>query len=61
MYEMSLEKRINAFIELGTFLKQFKNKVINDSVKNLNEKFYDDFEYAKFVFFPLPDHFRIKA
>ncbi|TXB66923.1 acyl-CoA reductase [Vicingus serpentipes] len=42
---MSLEKRINAFIELGTFLKQFKNKVINDSVQNLNEKFYDDFDY----------------
>lgn len=44
MYEMSLEKRINAFIELGTFLKQFKNSEVEESLTSLNEKHYDDFE-----------------
>jgi hypothetical protein len=45
MYEMSLEKRIKAIIELGTFLKQFKNKEVSNTVEVINAKFYDDFEY----------------
>ncbi len=45
MYEMSLDKRINAFIVLGTFLKQFKNKEENVSIETLNNKYYEDFEF----------------
>tara|TARA_R110001592_G_scaffold72804_4_gene222483 strand:+ start:1579 stop:2643 length:1065 start_codon:yes stop_codon:yes gene_type:complete len=45
MYEMSLEKRIKAFIELGTFLKQFKNGKVEESLTSFNKKYYDDFEF----------------
>jgi hypothetical protein len=41
---MNLEKRINAFVKLGKFLKQFKSKVQDASVSDLNELFYADFE-----------------
>lgn len=43
MYEMRLEKRIKAFIELGTFLKQFKSNEINSNLKDLNKSFYEEF------------------
>jgi len=42
---MSLEKRINAFVELGSFLDQFKSQTKIDQHKILNEKFYEEFEY----------------
>ncbi len=41
---MNLEKRINAFVKLGLFLKQFKNELKNTDVDDLNAQFYDDFE-----------------
>ncbi|MDF1673011.1 MAG: acyl-CoA reductase [Vicingaceae bacterium] len=41
---MNLEKRINAFVKLGLFLKQFKNGQQNDSLQDLNERFYADFD-----------------
>ena len=42
---MILEKRINAFAELGVFLSQFQEteNIKNDNIKALNEKFYDKF------------------
>ncbi|MCB9360252.1 MAG: acyl-CoA reductase [Flavobacteriales bacterium] len=42
---MSLEKRIKAFIELASFLKQFKNGAVNRSLTSLNKKYYNDFEF----------------
>mgnify|MGYP005990189625 CR=1 FL=1 len=42
---MSLDKRINAFVELGSFLKQFKSQTTNNLHESLNEQFYDDFEF----------------
>ena len=42
---MSLEKRIKAFVQLGLFLKQFKNGQKNEAIAPINDKFYDDFEY----------------
>ena len=40
---MSLEKRINAFVQLGLFLKQFNEGDKDDSLSVINNKFYDDF------------------
>jgi len=40
---MSLEKRINAFVQLGLFLKQFKNENKAESLKGINDRFYDEF------------------
>jgi len=45
---MSLEKRIKAFVQLGLFLKQFKNGQKNEAIASINGKFYDDFEYIIF-------------
>jgi hypothetical protein len=45
MYEMSLEKRIKAFTELASFLKQFKNGEVDKSLISFNKKYYDDFEF----------------
>ncbi len=42
---MSLEKRIKDFVQVGLFLKQFKNGERNADIASLNERFYDDFEY----------------
>jgi len=41
---MSLEKRINAFVQLGLFLKQFNSVIKVESIVDINELFYDDFE-----------------
>ncbi len=41
---MSLEKRINAFVQLGLFLKQFENNKQEASLANVNSQFYADFE-----------------
>lgn len=41
---MNLEKRINAFVKLGLFLKQFKNDNKNDSLNKINQLFYEDFQ-----------------
>jgi hypothetical protein len=41
---MSLKKRINAFVQLGLFLKQFENSVMEDSISNINSVFYDEFD-----------------
>ena len=41
---MNLENRINAFVKLGLFLKQFKNADQNDESQDLNELFYADFD-----------------
>ncbi len=41
---MSLEKRINAFVQLGLFLKQFGDISKNDSLSQINGKFYDEFD-----------------
>ena len=41
---MSLENRINAFIELGNFLTQFKSEKKKQSLNLLNDKYYNDFE-----------------
>lgn len=40
---MTLNDRIEAFIILGKFLKQFQEKEQNSSLKNINDKFYDRF------------------
>lgn len=40
---MTIDKRIQAFVKLGTFLKQFSAKGIKDE-NELNAVFYDDFE-----------------
>lgn len=42
---MSLEKRIKGFVQLGLFLKQFKNEVKDPDVQSINDQFYDEFEY----------------
>lgn len=43
---MILEKRINAFAELGDFLSQFheSENQYNNKLKRLNDKFYDNFK-----------------
>lgn len=41
---MSLEKRINAFVQLGLFLKQFENSVQNRAIQHINTLFYNEFE-----------------
>jgi hypothetical protein len=41
---MNLEKRINGFVKLGLFLKQFKNGDKNDSLQELNNQFYTDLD-----------------
>ena len=41
---MSLEKRINAFVQLGLFLKQFKNGEKDETFSIINNKFYADFD-----------------
>lgn len=41
---MSLEKRINAFVQLGLFLNQFGTDTKEASLKVYNDKFYDDFD-----------------
>ena len=42
---MTLEKRINAFVLLGQFLKQFPENIKDEKLSVLNESFYADFEY----------------
>jgi len=42
---MSLEKRINAFVELGSFLTQFGSNLKNNQLTKINEQFYESFEY----------------
>ncbi|MGB0883067.1 MAG: acyl-CoA reductase [Vicingaceae bacterium] len=42
---MSLEKRIKDFVQVGLFLKQFKNGEKNADLASVNERFYEDFEY----------------
>lgn len=41
---MSLEKKINAFEELGFFLTQYSSNQKQENLTNLNQKFYSDFE-----------------
>jgi len=41
--KMSLEKRINTFVQLGQFLKQFKSGEKDQDISALNNLFYDDF------------------
>jgi hypothetical protein len=41
---MNLEKRINAFVQLGLFLKQFQNNKIDLKLSFINTQFYDVFE-----------------
>lgn len=41
---MTLDKRINAFVELGSFLTQFGSKQQSESLKKLNQHFFNDFE-----------------
>ena len=40
---MNLEKRINAFVKLGLFLKQFKLEETNKDIDELNVVYYDEF------------------
>ena len=40
---MSLEKRINGFVQLGLFLKQFETNEKEPSLTIINDKFCDDF------------------
>ncbi|MGE0562342.1 MAG: acyl-CoA reductase [Flavobacteriales bacterium] len=40
---MSLDKRINAFVELGSFLTQYSSKHQHEALENLNQLFYNDF------------------
>jgi hypothetical protein len=35
---MSLEKRINAFVELGSFLTQFGSNLRNQQLEKINER-----------------------
>ena len=43
---MELEKRINAFVELGKFLTQFKQiNIVKDSSVKHNDLFFDDFKH----------------
>lgn len=39
---MTLDKRINAFVELATFLQQFVDEKENEKLEALNAKFYHD-------------------
>lgn len=41
---MSLDKKINAFVELGSFLAQYGSNYKNEKLTHLNRKFYNDFE-----------------
>ena len=41
---MSLDKKINAFVELGSFLIQYVLHHKNEKLTHLNRKFYSDFE-----------------
>jgi hypothetical protein len=41
---MTLDKRINAFVLLGKFLKQFPENSKNESLDTINKVFYKDFE-----------------
>jgi len=41
---MTLKKRINAFVQLGLFLKQFEHAVKDDSIGKINSLFYHEFE-----------------
>ena len=41
---MSLEKRINGFVKLGLFLKQFKTNNKDESLNKINDQFYHEFE-----------------
>lgn len=41
---MTLEKRINAFVELGSFLTQYSSKHQNDKLVVLNQLFFNDFD-----------------
>ncbi|MCO6501370.1 MAG: acyl-CoA reductase [Vicingus serpentipes] len=41
---MTLDKRINSFVLLGSFLKQFPTGDKNDLLGALNQQFYTDFE-----------------
>ena len=41
---MSLDKKINAFVELGSFLTQYGSNHKNEKLTHLNQKFYNDFE-----------------
>lgn len=41
---MSLDKKINAFVELGSFLTQYVLHHKNEKLTYLNRKFYNDFE-----------------
>lgn len=41
---MTLEKRINAFVELGSFLTQYSSKHQNEKLISLNQKYFNDFE-----------------
>lgn len=42
---MSLDKRINAFAELGSFLTQFGSNLRNQQLEKINERFYDEFQH----------------
>ncbi len=41
---MSLEKRINAFVELGSFLTQYSSKHRDKKLERLNHLFFNDFD-----------------
>jgi len=41
---MKIDQRINAFVSLGKFLKQFSANGIKDTNNELNTKFYDDLQ-----------------
>ena len=41
---MSLDKKINAFVELGSFLTQYGSNHKNEKLTHLNQKVYNDFE-----------------
>ncbi len=41
---MSLEKRIKGFVQLGLFLKQFETGNKEESLKVINDNFYDGFD-----------------
>jgi len=42
---MSLQKRIKDFVQLGLFLKQFKSDEKDPVIVDINNQFYDEFEY----------------
>ena len=41
---MSLEKRIKGFVQLGLFLKQFSTGVKEESLSDVNDQFFSDFD-----------------